>query len=162
VAQAILNRPRLIILDEPMSGLDPSGRHHMRELVLSLQRDGATVIFSSHILPDAEVLCHRVGILAGGRLREVIDLRRDQRSSVYLMTVTCVEGDTVDSLARLAQGDPARNGQGWSVRLPGPSAAGAALDIVRRSGGLVESLIPVHPSLEERFLTHVGHDSPLD
>ena len=162
VAQAILNRPRLIILDEPMSGLDPSGRHHMRELVLSVQRDGATVIFSSHILPDAEVLCHRVGILAGGKLREVIDLRRDQESSVYLMTVTSVQADTVASLTRLAEGDPTRNGRGWSVRLGGPSAVGAALDIVRQAGGLVESLIPVHPSLEDRFLIHVGHESSLD
>ncbi len=162
VAQAILNRPRLIILDEPMSGLDPSGRHHMRELVLSVQRDGATVIFSSHILPDAEVLCHRVGILAGGRLREVIDLRRDQESSVYLMTVTSVQADAVASLARLAEGDPTRNGRGWSIRLGGPSAVGAALDVVRQAGGLVESLIPVHPSLEDRFLIHVGHESSLD
>ncbi len=74
IAQAIVHRPLLVILDEPMSGLDPGGRKEMRELICSLKSHGSTVIFSSHILPDAETLCDRVGILVNGQLREVIDL----------------------------------------------------------------------------------------
>ena len=68
LAQALVNDPELVILDEPMSGLDPIGRHDVRQLILALRDSGCTVLFSSHILSDAEVLCSRVGILSKGRL----------------------------------------------------------------------------------------------
>jgi ABC-2 type transport system ATP-binding protein len=68
LAQALVNDPELIVLDEPMSGLDPIGRREVREVILRLRDEGRTVIFSSHILSDAELLCSRVGILAKGRL----------------------------------------------------------------------------------------------
>lgn len=71
LAQALLHDPELLILDEPMSGLDPIGRRQVRDLILSLKADGKTVIFSSHVLSDAEALCERVGILVEGRLRQV-------------------------------------------------------------------------------------------
>lgn len=68
LAQALINEPALLILDEPMSGLDPIGRREVRELILRLRDAGRTVLFSSHILSDAETLCSRVAILARGRL----------------------------------------------------------------------------------------------
>jgi ABC-2 type transport system ATP-binding protein len=68
LAQALVNDAELIILDEPMSGLDPIGRRDVRDLILRLRDDGRTVVFSSHILSDAELLCSRVGILAKGKL----------------------------------------------------------------------------------------------
>lgn len=68
LAQALINEPKLVILDEPMSGLDPIGRREVRELILRLRDAGRTVLFSSHILSDAETLCSRVAILARGRL----------------------------------------------------------------------------------------------
>ncbi len=68
LAQALVNEPELVILDEPMSGLDPIGRRDVRELILELRDEGRTILFSSHILSDAELLCSRVGILAKGRL----------------------------------------------------------------------------------------------
>ena len=68
IAQALLNDPEVIILDEPMSGLDPLGRRDVRALILELRKQGRTVFFSSHILADAEALCSRVAVLAGGRL----------------------------------------------------------------------------------------------
>ncbi len=68
LAQALLNRPEVVFLDEPMSGLDPIGRRMVRDLILRLRDSGTTVFFSSHILSDAEALCSRVAILAGGRL----------------------------------------------------------------------------------------------
>ena len=68
LAHALMGRPRLLFLDEPMTGLDPIGRHEVGELVRELRKDGVTVIFSSHILHDVETLCDRVAILSGGRL----------------------------------------------------------------------------------------------
>src|SRR5260221_4344243 len=68
IAQALVNEPELVILDEPMSGLDPLGRRDVRALILRLRDRGCTVFFSSHVLSDAEALCHRVAILANGRL----------------------------------------------------------------------------------------------
>jgi len=71
LAQAILHDPLLVILDEPMSGLDPVGRREVRDIILELKRAGKTILFSTHILPDAEMLCDRVGVLVGGKLQGV-------------------------------------------------------------------------------------------
>ena len=161
IAQAILNRPRLLILDEPMSGLDPIGRHAMRELVRALHAAGTTIIFSSHILPDAEALCDRVAILAGGRLREIVDVGT-AGAAVYQLVVGPLPADTLASLERLGGGAPVAAGGGWRLRLPGSTAVGPALDLVRAAGGTVESLVPAHPSLEERFLAHIGSATPLE
>ena len=68
IAQALINEPEVVFLDEPMSGLDPLGRREIRELILKLRDRGCTVFFSSHVLSDAEALCSRVAILVGGRL----------------------------------------------------------------------------------------------
>jgi len=71
LAQAILHDPKVVILDEPMSGLDPVGRREVRDIILELKKDGKTVMFSTHILSDAETLCDRVGVIVGGKLRGV-------------------------------------------------------------------------------------------
>src|SRR5262249_34703890 len=71
LAQAILHDPKVVILDEPMSGLDPLGRAEVRDIILELKREGRTILFSTHILSDAEMLCDRVGVIVGGKLRGV-------------------------------------------------------------------------------------------
>ena len=68
MAQALINNPELVFLDEPMSGLDPLGRYQMREIILSLQNQGKTIFFNSHILSEVEQICDRVAILAQGEL----------------------------------------------------------------------------------------------
>lgn len=68
IAQALIHRPELIILDEPMTGLDPDGRHEVREIIRETSRAGTAVFFSSHLLPDAEELCERLVILKKGQL----------------------------------------------------------------------------------------------
>lgn len=68
MAQALINDPKLVFLDEPMSGLDPMGRYQMREIILSLKEQGKTVFFNSHVLSDVEIICDRVAILAQGEL----------------------------------------------------------------------------------------------
>src|SRR5712675_266442 len=71
LAQAILHDPKLVILDEPMSGLDPVARREVRDIILEFKNAGKTILFSTHMLSDAEMLCDRVGVIAGGKLRGV-------------------------------------------------------------------------------------------
>lgn len=74
IATALMNDPDLLLLDEPYSGLDPIGRKQLRELLIDLKRQGKTVLMSSHIVPDVEAVCDRVGILSGGKLARVLNL----------------------------------------------------------------------------------------
>src|SRR3954451_18152552 len=71
IAQALVNDPELVVLDEPMSGLDPIGRKEIRDLIVELKREGKTVLFSTHILSDVELICDRVAMIVGGRMRDV-------------------------------------------------------------------------------------------
>lgn len=71
IAQALLHDPEVIILDEPMSGLDPMGRADVRDIILSLKKQGRTIFFSTHIIPDVEVICTRVGIVNHGKMIRV-------------------------------------------------------------------------------------------
>ncbi len=68
MAQALINDPEVVFLDEPMSGLDPLGRYQIREIILSLKEQGKTIFFNSHILSDVELICDRIGVLAQGEL----------------------------------------------------------------------------------------------
>lgn len=92
IAQALINDPELVLLDEPMSGLDPVGRHEFRELILDLKRQGKTIFFNSHILSDVSEICDRVGILVEGKLAAeaaIADLSRDGRDleTLFMETV---------------------------------------------------------------------------
>ena len=69
LAQALVNDPEFLILDEPMSGLDPLGRKEVRDLMITLKNKGKTILFSSHILSDAELVCDHVAILVNGKLQ---------------------------------------------------------------------------------------------
>lgn len=92
LGQALMAEPELVILDEPMSGLDPVGRHDVRELMLSLKAAGKTVFFSTHILPDVEAICDRVAILVGGvvrRVERIGDLLAGTASSIDVFAEGC-------------------------------------------------------------------------
>jgi ABC-2 type transport system ATP-binding protein len=162
IAQALLARPRLLVLDEPMSGLDPAGRAHMRDLLRGLGAVGTTVIFSSHVLPDAEALCDRVGIIAGGQLREVVTLHGDEQPAAYLLSVRRMTAQALAALQQLAGGPAAADGATWRVRLAGRDAVRAAVDAVHGADGVIESLTPLRPSLEDRFLAWVTPEARLD
>ena len=163
VAQAILHRPRLVILDEPMSGLDPAGRKHMRDLIFQLKRDGTTVLFSSHILADAEALCDRVAILASGRLREIVDLKEDSGApTAYRLMCSGATERVREALTRIATGPPAGGPQRWTLTCKDRAAVQAALAQLHGTDVYVEAILPERPSLEQRFLHHARLGSGAD
>jgi ABC-2 type transport system ATP-binding protein len=94
IAAALINDPELLLLDEPYSGLDPVGRKHLRELLLSLKSQGRTILLSSHIVPDVEAVCDRVGILSGGRITRCMDLNEVYASETDEVEVTVTGMDS--------------------------------------------------------------------
>jgi ABC-2 type transport system ATP-binding protein len=151
IAQALLADPAFVVLDEPMSGLDPIGRKEVRDLVLELKRRGKTVFFSTHILPDVESLCDRVGLIQRGRLSDVGRLGDLLSARVRSVELTAV----VPAAARAALGGGrviAEEGERLTVVFGDEPAADAAVRAVLAEGGRIASLTPHQETLEDFFL----------
>jgi ABC-2 type transport system ATP-binding protein len=156
VAQALVNDPEVVFLDEPMSGLDPLGRRDVRSLILQLRDEGRTVFFSSHILPDAETLCSRVAILAAGRLQALGSMHElvELRIRGWDLLLDGVPSALQAALA--AQHDVTVVGEGrCHVHLLPPAAPEALLPEVTAAGARVLSLTAVRETLEDVFVRHV-------
>ncbi|MBU1343054.1 MAG: ABC transporter ATP-binding protein [Proteobacteria bacterium] len=95
IAQAMINDPKLLILDEPMSGLDPMGRKDMRDIILNCRDQGKTVIFSSHIISDVELICDRASILSKGELKQVVEMDDRQNTEDSIWEIIC-QGNALD------------------------------------------------------------------
>lgn len=155
IAQALINDPPLVILDEPMSGLDPMGRKQMRELILGLKAAGKTVLFSSHIVPDIELLCDRVtmlvkgSVVATGRVRDLFRPRTDE--SVDLV-IEGLEQEGLFHLQPLASRLVHRDEQVVAT-VQGDSQVAMALDVIRSAKARLVSLTPQQRSLEELFVS---------
>jgi len=157
LAQALINDPRLVILDEPMSGLDPLGRKAMRDIILQLKAEGRTVFFSSHILPDVEVLCDRVAILAAGRLRDVgrlADILKTPTEDIELMLQRVPDG-LLTALQVLAHAPLLHQPDGVLVRLPDEARLDEALRAALAAGARVVSVVPQRQTLEDHFVREV-------
>ena len=150
IAQAILHNPRLVFLDEPMSGLDPLGRREVRDLILQLQQEGKTVFFSTHILSDAEALCDRVAVIHKGELRG-IGVVNDLRTSVAGRTEVIWQG--AQALPSVADHVLETHITGDTVRAV---LASENLDLVlerlRQKGARLVSVTPLQGTLEAYFL----------
>jgi ABC-2 type transport system ATP-binding protein len=152
LAQAIIHKPKLAILDEPMSGLDPLGRRDVRNLILELARDGVTVFFSSHILSDVEALCDRVGVVAGGKLvaaGPVAELTTPRVKAVEIRFAGVSKKD-LGKAAGVASASR-RDGDISTIEVPDESAADTVARAIMKKGGTLKSLVPVKESLEEVF-----------
>jgi ABC-2 type transport system ATP-binding protein len=153
MAQALINDPELIFLDEPMSGLDPLGRREVRNLILELKSEGKTIFFSTHILADAEVLCDRVAILDRGRLQGCGELREILRLGVAVTEVV-LEDPPAELLEELRPYTRSLVQTGHRVRLEVPAESDVARVLalaIRHAAGIV-SLNPVKMSLEDYFM----------
>jgi ABC-2 type transport system ATP-binding protein len=153
LAQALINEPELIFLDEPMSGLDPLGRREVRDLILELKGEGKTVFFSTHILSDAEVLCDRVAILDRGRLQGCGELREILGLGVAVTEVV-LENPRAELLKEVNPytRSVVRTGHRVRLELPAESDIGRVLALAIRYGARIVSLNPVKMSLEDYFM----------
>jgi ABC-2 type transport system ATP-binding protein len=154
LAQALVNDPALVILDEPMSGLDPIGRREVREIILGLRDEGRTVVFSSHILSDAELLCSRVGILAKGRLRaegSLSDLTAGEGRG-FEIVMTGVRQDVADRVAsRVASLTRIDEGR-YALRLAPEVRPEVLIADLSAAGASLVSVSPLRITLEDVFM----------
>ena len=158
LAQALIHDPELVILDEPMSGLDPIGRKEVRDVMLSLRDQGKTVFFSTHIISDVEMICDRVGILNKGKL--VAQGRPEElarQHAAHSVEVVCdgVVGDEVPVIKQTARRILQRGSRCLMI-FPGQDRLEDVLMSIRQSGGKLVSITPHKESLEEIFLKQVN------
>lgn len=156
IAQAILHDPKVIFLDEPMSGLDPIGRREVRDIILDLKKQGKTVFFSTHILSDAEMLCDRVGVLVNGKLQGVGSPGEIVSIEVQAMEIFFELPDGHGLPAALA-GHATRTGARYRVEVSEAALYGS-LDLLRDTGARILGVTPVRPTLEDYFLRLVGRE----
>jgi ABC-2 type transport system ATP-binding protein len=154
LAQAIQHEPELVILDEPMSGLDPLGRREVRDLILSLRAAGRTVLFSSHILQDAEMICDRVAILDHGRLRSVGRLDEMVSTRVEWFEVSVRGSLPEPGCATLLS----RDGRHSLWRVPDVEALRDLMMAARDAGASVSSVWPKRQTLEDLFLRELHQE----
>jgi ABC-2 type transport system ATP-binding protein len=158
IAQALINDPEVVFLDEPMSGLDPLGRRDVRELILTLRDKGCTVFFSSHVLSDAEALCSRVAILAGGRLvasGRIADLQAFQVRGWELI-LSNVAASSLERHRRRIQRVTAVGDQRYSLELPLEPSPDQLLRDLQAEGAQLVSLNPLRDTLEDFFVKKVS------
>lgn len=150
IAQTIIHDPEIVFLDEPMSGLDPVGRHEVRELIQSLKDDGKTIFFSTHILSDAEALCDRVAVIHKGELRGV-GVVNDFRSSVAEKTEVIWLGAGALAAVQDVVAEPHITGD--TVRATVQSGdLDRLLEKLRQQRTRLISVTPIHRTLEDYFL----------
>ncbi len=157
LAQALVNDPEIVFLDEPMSGLDPVGRRQVRDLIASLRAQGTTVFMCSHILSDIEILCDRVAIMKRGRLAHIGRLeelrRRAGDSSRLEILITGTDAETIKRfLPTLNGSEVTPNAGGARIEVPDERDVDGAIAALRQAGGRLVSVQPVRQSLEELFV----------
>lgn len=157
IAQALINDPQLLILDEPLSGLDPIGRKEVRDIILNLKASGRTVFFSSHILADVEMICDRVGILVKGELKDIGrlgDLLSPEVKS-YEVTAQGVNEQGKKQLLELSTTFIERTGKIFFT-LKKADDIDKIIEIIKINQGHLLSLVPHKEALEEVFIQKLG------
>jgi ABC-2 type transport system ATP-binding protein len=150
LAQALMNDPDFLILDEPMSGLDPLGRKEVRDLMLSLKQQGRTILFSSHILADAELLCDHVAILVNGKMQtigKIQDLLK--KIEGYEVTLTNLSDGALAGIRhKVVAGSDGRH----LLTVPTIDDIEALLAQARQHQFQIESIVPQRQTLEDLYL----------
>lgn len=158
VAQALINDPDFLILDEPMSGLDPIGQREIRDLIVDQKKRGKTILLSSHILSDVEALCDRVGIIIGGRVVKIGELGGlfEEVHTGYEMLLKGVDEEIMNRFSDLRVTIEKR--AGFIVLRFDEDIKPRVLDAVSKSQADIISLHPLRKSLEGLFVEEVEKD----
>ncbi len=157
LAQALISDPKLLVLDEPLSGLDPIGRKEVRDTIVRLREEGKTIFFSSHIIPDVELICDRVGIIDRGRLQKI-----GQVNELVVEAAGSVEIAVKDLREEAATGlEPfvehfGTTGEATILELKDSEAATMVLGKLAREGARILSVTPHKESLESIFVKEVA------
>ncbi len=160
LAQALLADPELVVLDEPQSGLDPLGRKEVRDIIVKLKEEGKTVMFSSHILSDAEMICDRVGILFKGELINIGAL--NELLSDQVQEYEVVVSDAPEATIKKLEDKALRVIESKDQVLLGfdsENDAQGAITEVMGAGGKLVSLTPRSETLENYFIRKVKGDA---
>lgn len=158
-AQALLNNPDLLILDEPLTALDPLGRRQFKTIIQQLKNEGKTVFFSSHILEDAEDICDRVGILVKGRLIKTGVLKDFLEEKIEFFEITADAGDkSVSRKIKMHNWYSGEKGRFHLVKVENSDDIQAAVDFIYNAGGRVFSISPRRRKLEDIFLEEVKRE----
>ena len=153
LAQALVNNPEIVFLDEPMSGLDPVGRREVRDLIAALRAEGKTVFMCSHILSDIEVLCDTVAILKGGRAARsgsLDELRAQETSAIEILAIGPEAEALRQALTNAAQ--VTATPSGLRIEVGDEREVDEVLAALRRLNGKLIAVQPVRQSLEDLFL----------
>ncbi len=169
IAQALLHDPRILVLDEPSTGLDPKGVQEFRDLIRSLNKEGYTIFLSSHVLPEIQQLCNRVGILRRGVLvaEDSIENLREQLISRSMDRITVVAtGVTEEMLTSIRGLDPVDSADlaQWGLMVlaaPRANVTAEINDILVRSGAKVYAMTTLEPTLEDVFLDITGGEGDV-
>jgi ABC-2 type transport system ATP-binding protein len=158
IAQALLNDPEVIFLDEPMSGLDPLGRREVRSLILELRDQGRTVFFSSHILADAEALCSRVAVVAGGRLAATGRLSDILAFEIrgWELVMADLRPEVLARITGQVQKTIEISPQRYALELPLQLPPERILADLTATGAKLVSLNPIRDTLEDFFVRRVA------
>lgn len=148
IAQALINDPDILILDEPMSGLDPNGRKQMRDIILGCRNEGKTVIFSSHILSDVEIMCDRAAIIREGKLQEIVQVGDMLDSKVAHWEITCTN---LSEDSRFTPYIVHRTQNQILLKTATEAEAKSMLADIEQHGGRVLSFGPQRISLEDLY-----------
>jgi len=152
LAAALIGAPEVLVLDEPLSGLDPLGRRLVKDLIRAERAAGRTILLSSHVLPDVQELCDRIVVLhhgrviQGGRVQELLS-----HGGRMELRAEGVPAMTAEAVGRQAEQFQAAGGRLQAV-LPDAELASSLAAEIHRAGGRILSLVPVAESLEEWFV----------
>jgi ABC-2 type transport system ATP-binding protein len=152
IAQAMIHDPEFLVLDEPMSGLDPVGRKEVRELILRLAREGRTIFFSTHVIPDVEAICDSVAMIRRGELVGcgAVSQFLERESTPVEIAFSGVSADAAKALAEFTT--IREMSEGIRATLPSDGAVEAALRGLLEKNAKILWVTPIRPSLEEAFL----------
>ena len=159
IAQALINDPQVIFLDEPFSGLDPIGRKEIRDIIFKLKDSGKTIFFCSHILSDVEMICNRVGILVNGELRaigRIEDLVETKLKSAEIAFYGLKEGSK-EKIRNFCTRMVDHSDKTLAI-FNDRESVDKAVKIITEGNGSLISLTPVRQTLEDIFLKEVIHE----